>query len=150
MTLRNANQSLLFKRRCGGFVLLIALAMFSVVSVAILALALSMSADGRRTFDRARQSQLDQLLLAGASHAVEHLKQTTPRPGDTWQIDLPQSLSDESASLQSTVDASSDPGAGQVVLHIQARIDNRSAEQIVKMVKGANGWRIAEARIPGE
>ncbi len=145
-----AQQLSLVCRRRGGFVLLIALAMSSVVSVAILALALSMSADGRRTFDQSRRSQLDQLLLAGASQAIEHLKQASPKPGDTWRIELPQSLADQSASLQSILDSSSDPGTGQAVLRIQARIENHSSEQVVKMVKGANGWQVAEARIPGE
>ncbi|HEX3356171.1 MAG TPA: hypothetical protein VHS31_04235 [Tepidisphaeraceae bacterium] len=148
MTARSFDRSSHIDSRRGGFVLLIALAMFSVVSVAILALGLSMSADARRTFDRARRSQLDQLLLAGTDDARQHL--SSPHAGDTWNTQLPHSLSEQAATLQSTIDPASDPGAGQLLLHIQARIENRSAEQIVRLAKNANGWGIVEARIPSE
>ena len=53
--------------RSRGIVLLMALAMLAIVGAAIMVLASAMSLDGKRTFDRARAGQLDQMLLAGAA-----------------------------------------------------------------------------------
>src|SRR5262245_19707193 len=57
-----------------GFALVTAILVLALVAAAIASLASSMSSDARRTLDRARDAQLEQLLLAGAADAGQHLK----------------------------------------------------------------------------
>ena len=124
-----------------GFVMLMALAVIALVAVAILVLAAAMSYDGQRTFDRARAAQLDQMLLAGAAEASNHLKNGTPKSGESWDIDLPAALTDQSGTLRSTVESSDDL---HIVFNISARLSNRSAEQQIRFNRTENAWKLAE------
>src|SRR5437879_4579337 len=109
------------RRRQRGFILLAALAVLAIVAVAILTLAAASVYDGKRTFDRARHAQLDQMLLAGASEAAEHLKHSAPKEGEFWEVDLPSALAEQHASLVTTIDSAN---VDQIVLKIHAQIEN--------------------------
>ena len=85
------------RARHRGFILLAALAVLTIVGVAMLTLAGATAYDGQRTFDHARRAQLDQMLLAGANEAIEHLKQAAPKAGESWDVELPESLTEQSA-----------------------------------------------------
>src|SRR3954471_1201511 len=112
-------------RTQSGFILLAALGVLAIVGVAMLTLAAASVYDGQRTFDRARHAQLDQMLLAAATQAVEHLKSASPKTGDSWQIELPDALTEQDGKLTANVESAE---SGEVWLKIHAQLANRSAE----------------------
>jgi len=132
------------RRHHRGFVLLAALAILAIVSVAILALAAAMTYDGRRTMERAQRAQLDQMLLAGAADASQHLRQPI-QSGASWDITLPDALLQQDATLKGSV-ASADES--KIVLNIRATLSNHSAEQTLRFEKDANHWTLSNAHIP--
>ena len=132
-------------RRQHGFIMLTALAMLAIVGVAILALASAMSSDGRRTFENATRAQLDQMLLAGAADATEHLKKATPKPGDAWDVKLPSVLTEQDATLHIAVESADD---AKITLDVSARINERSAEQVLQFERHETTWKLTSAQIP--
>jgi hypothetical protein len=133
------------QRQSHGFIMLMALAILAIVGVAILALASAMSYDGKRTFENATRSQLDQLLLASATEAREHLKQATLKAGDSWDIELPDVLTEQNGSLHIVVASADD---AKLTLDVLAKIDERSAEQTLRFNRDDDGWKLASAEIP--
>jgi hypothetical protein len=132
-------------RRQHGFIMLAALAVLAIVGVAILALASAMSSDGQRTFENATRAQLDQMLLAGTTDVTERVKKETPKPGDAWDVDLPSVLTEQDATLHVAVESADE---AKVSLSISARINNRSAEQVLQFAWRGEGWKLASAEIP--
>ncbi len=133
------------RARHRGFILLAALAVLTIVGVAMLTLAGATVYDGQRTFDHARRAQLDQMLLAAANEAIEHLKQAAPKAGESWDVELPESLTEQSATLKTTVEPDSD--ANQIVLDVHAQVANRSAEQTLHFTRTTSGWKLAAADV---
>lgn len=133
------------KHQHRGFIMLMALAILAIVGVAILALASAMSYDGKRTFETATRSQLDQMLLAAATDAREHLKHATPKPGESWDVELPDVLTEQNGSLHIVVASADD---AKLTINVLARLDQRSAEQVLRFERQANGWKLASAEIP--
>lgn len=133
------------RRQRRGFIMLMALAILAIVGVAILALASAMSYDGQRTFENTTRSQLDQMLLAGAVEAREHLKQNTPKEGETWDVELPDALTEQNASLHIAVESADDT---KLAVNVLARIDERSAEQTLRFDRQGDAWKLASAEIP--
>jgi hypothetical protein len=133
------------RRQNSGFILLTALAMLAIVGVAILTLASAMSYDGQRTFENATRAQLDQMLLAGAADANEHFKKATPKPGDAWGVELPNVLTEQDATLHIAVDSADD---SKIKLDVSARINSRSAEQVLQFERQAGQWKLVSAEIP--
>ena len=128
-----------------GFILLAAIAILAIVGVAILALAAAMSYDGRRTMERAQRVQLDQMLLAGWAAASAHLP--TAKTGDAWEVDLPESLIEQQATLKTTVESAD---ASSVVLNVRATLSNRSAEQTLRFQNVSGEWKLSGAEIPSD
>jgi len=124
---------------------LAAIAILAIVGVAILALTAAMSYDGRRTMERAQLAQLDQMLLAGESAASGHL--SSAKTGDAWDVELPDSLIEQSATLKTTVES---VDASIVVLSVHATLSNRSAEQTLRFQQTQGGWKLGSATIPSE
>ena len=83
--------------------------------------------------------------MAGATDAVEHLKQPAPKEGEWWEVDLPNALAEQHASLVSTVDSAT---ADQIVLDIHAQIENRSAQQTLRFTHTEGTWKLAKADVP--
>jgi type II secretory pathway component PulK len=133
------------QRQHRGFIMLMALAILAIVGVAILALASAMSYDGKRTFENATRSQLDQMLLAGATDAREHLKRATPQAGESWDVELPNVLAEQNGSLRVVVASADD---AKLTLNVSANVDQRSAEQTLCFNRDARGWKLASAEIP--
>jgi hypothetical protein len=130
--------------RESGFILLAALGVFAVVGVALLTLAAASVYEGNRTIERSTRAQLDQLLLAGATDAAEHIKSVAPKAADTWTVELPQKLAEQNASLKAAV-ASADNNAVALTLH--AQIDNRSAEQSLRFAREGTSWKLESASL---
>ena len=128
-----------------GFILLIALAVLGIVGVAMLVLAAATAYDARRSIERSQRAQLDQMLLAGASEARERLKTASPKTGDSWDVELPKALTEQSATMHSTV--SSIEQNGEVYLLIHATLSNRSAEQTVRFSQASGDWKLISAKV---
>jgi hypothetical protein len=125
-----------------------AILVLGLAVVAVAALMSAASADGRRTLERHQRAQLDQMLLAGASEARMHLKDAGPKPGDSWKPQLPAALREQDAGVETKVESAGD--ADHAVVHITARIANRSAEQVVTFERTSGSWKVASANIPAE
>jgi|SRR5581483_1849461 len=132
-------------KRQGGFILLLALTMLAFVGVAILTLGTTCAYDGRRTMDRSQHAQLDQLLLAGATEAADHLKNAATSAGDWWETELPPALAEQQASLVTTVDAIS---ADQIVFHVRAQLQNHVSEQTLRFKHTDRDWKLQSAEVP--
>lgn len=127
-----------------GFALLAALGVVMVVAVALLAIAASLSADGRRTYSRLRDAQLEQMLLAGAIDAKARLAASAPAPGASWTCELPPDLTARGAVLSSTV-ASSQPES--ITLTIEATLEQVHVSQTLQFRRADNAWQLASATL---
>jgi len=129
-----------------GFVLLFALAIFALVGVAILALASLQAHDGRRTAQRVRDAQLEQMLLAGATEVKSHLEEAPLAADQSWKIELPAALTDRGAELDARVTLMQMDGAATVTIH--AKIDGATMQQSTQFARGGDRhWQLISAQI---
>src|SRR4029077_10448463 len=96
-------------------------------------------------FENATRSQLDQMLLAAATDAREHLKQATPKAGESWDVELPDVLAEQNGSLHIVVASADD---AKLTLDVLAKVDQRSAEQTLRFNREGGGWKLVSAEIP--
>jgi type II secretory pathway component PulK len=143
----NVRRSQSRRRARRGFALIAAVLLLGLVVVAVTLLANATAADGQRTLECQQRAQLDQLLLAAATDAPAHLKSSNLKSNDSWQCDLPTALSEQSASVETTVTSVE---SDHIDLHVRARLANRSAEQSLRFARAGNGWRLSSAQIPTE
>jgi hypothetical protein len=134
--------------RRGGFVLLFALGIVAVVGVAILALASLQSYDGRRTVERIRETQLEQMLLAGAMEAPSHLGEVQPTNDQAWNVQLPAGLTSRGGTLQTRITSvQSDTNCAIV---IRATLEGKSLQQSVTFARQGNQWKLTSARLDAD
>ena len=129
-----------------GFVMVAALLALALVAVAIVALATATSTDGRHTFQQSQAAQLEQMLIAGAADAGEHLKSAAPAAGASWAVELPANLASEGATLQTSI-KSVQPD--EVKFVIVVRLAEQSAEQTLTFKRDANAWKLTSAELDG-
>jgi len=134
------------RNRHHGFVMVAALLALALVAVAIVALATATSSDGRHTFRQSQAAQLEQMLLAGALDAGEHLKSSAPAADASWAVELPANLATEGATVQTSV-KSIQPD--ELKLLVAARLDEQSAEQTLTFKRDANTWKLMSAELDG-
>jgi len=128
-----------------GFILLFALGIVAVVGVAILALASLQSYEGWRTAERIREAQLEQMLLAGATEAPQHLATAAPTKDQVWNIELPPALASRGGTLQTRV--TNIENETNVNVLITATLDGKSAQQTVTFARPADQWKLTAARL---
>jgi hypothetical protein len=58
---------------------------------------------------------------------------------------LPDVLTEQNATLRIAVDSADD---AKLTVNVLARLDQRSAEQVLRFERQANGWKLASAEIP--
>jgi type II secretory pathway pseudopilin PulG len=132
-------------RQHRAFVLLTALLVLALVGVAIAALATATSYDGHRTIRQWQSAQLEQMLLAGAVEAGEHLK-TGPssKAGQSWNVNLPGDFAAQGGALETSVISSEN---SELKLLINARFGDRSERQILLLRRDASGWKLVSAEL---
>jgi type II secretory pathway component PulK len=133
------------RQRRRGFALIAAVLLLGLVVVAVTLLTSAAAADGQRTLERHQRAQLDQMLLAATADARAHLKSSNLKSNDSWKLDLPAALSEQSAAVETTVTAIE---PDHIDLYIRARLANRSAEQMLRFARANDGWRLSTAQIP--
>ena len=127
-----------------GFVMLSALLVLAIVGVAIVSLATATSADGFRTLRQAQSAQLEQMLLAGAADAVEHLRGSPAKTNESWNTNLPAELASADGVLHTNVISASDDSAR---LRIVARLPGRSETQSLAFKRESGRWRLVSAEL---
>jgi type II secretory pathway component PulK len=128
-----------------GFVLLTAMMILPLVAIALVVLASLSSARAHQTLDRSRQAQIDQLLLAAAIEAHEHLTTQPVKIGDSWRMQIPPSLVWQNASVETKV-ISADAD-GHLSLSVQATLDWLEERQTLEFIRDQNQWRLKSSEL---
>jgi type II secretory pathway component PulK len=123
----------------GGFATIMAVTLLMLVAVALAAMTVSFAADARRTSAAARDAQLRQLLLAGATEVAERAR-TWPAQvsADRWDMPVP-------ASLAAAVHLDLAPqDAGKIEVRVRARFQEHATEQVIRFGRVADRWQILD------
>ena len=125
-----------------GFATATALTLLALVAVLLAAMGSSIGIEARRTRHAAVETQLRQLLLAGAAAAGEE----TAAAGTT-SVPLPSHLTDDTASLTINIVMRS---PGERTVTIDASVAARHARQVVRFALRDGGWDLVSASIDPE
>ncbi|MDQ3440401.1 MAG: hypothetical protein M3478_08650 [Planctomycetota bacterium] len=125
-----------------GFATATALTLLAFVAVLLAAIGSWIGIDARRTREAATETQLRQLLLAGAVAAGEE----TAAAGTTT-VPLPANLTDDAASV--TIDIAM-PSQGERTATIDASFAARHARQVVRFARRDGGWTLVSATVDPE
>lgn len=125
-----------------GFATATALTLLAFVAVLLAAMGSVIGIEARRTRHAAVETQLRQLLLAGAAAAGEE----TAAAGTT-SVRLPSHLTDETASLTIVIAM---PSPGERTATIDASVAARHARQVVRFARRDAGWDLVSASIDPE
>lgn len=125
-----------------GFATLVAVATLPLVALAALALTTLSSNDARRTTHARQDAQLRQFLLAGGSALLDRAG-TWERPPGPFEFDV----SIPKAMEGSTVHVTVKPDGEAVVARVDARFEDRSAAQQVRLVQNGKIWSIDRATL---
>jgi hypothetical protein len=128
----------------GGFALIMSLVLVSLVAIAVLALMSIFHLEVRRTRTATNQTQLRQLLLAGASSTQAALTRDPARV-DRINIPLPATLENRPASLWAHFLAGDDPQTRSVVL--TAQFTEAHAQQTLVFTSSDNRWQLESAML---
>ena len=128
----------LFPSRHRGFVLLLALAVFAIVSVAIMTLAASGTKAGLLTSMLMMDAQVEQLLLAGTEQAPSHLEGA--QMGQSWDLAVPL----EHATFKSTV---AQVKENEVTVQMVAAWDGRTMHQQVTYRRDGGRWQLVNTTL---
>ena len=125
-----------------GFATATSLTLLAFVAVLLTALGSWIGIEARRTREAAAQTQLRQLLLAGADAAGEE----TAVAGTT-HVPLPPDLADGGASLTIDIDM---PTPDERTATIDASFAGRPARQVVRFARRDGGWGVVSATLDPE
>ena len=125
-------------RRHRGITMIIAVTLLALTSAAAVAVSALVLSDVRRTQRETDESQLRQLLIAGAADAAARLQQAGEPPKE-WSVKLPEELTARGASLKLTAITA---GSFAVV----AQYGGHLREQRLVYQRDAGGrWRLTSA-----
>jgi type II secretory pathway component PulK len=125
-----------------GYVLIVAIFMLPLVAAAVALLGTADVADVRQTFQRQRQAQLEQLLLASIIDARDHLTQTSVKTGDAWTIQLPHDLLLQQSTVETKVTAAD---ASNITITVHAALARQQANQTLHFAHEETRWRLISA-----
>src|SRR5437867_2103988 len=94
-------------RRHRGVTMIIAVTLLALTSAAAVAVSALVLSDVKRTLREADESQVRQLLIAGAADAAARLQQSGELPKE-WSVKLPDELTARGASLKLITNAAGD------------------------------------------
>jgi hypothetical protein len=126
-----------------GFVLLMALGVFALVAVTIVALAAATSTTGHRTSAEFRLAQLDELLVAALMDARGHLAASPPAANDSWSMALPPTLTEQQANVKLTITAAN---ADESTLVIHVTLADAAADQTAQFKRVGTRWQFASVQ----
>jgi hypothetical protein len=135
-----------------GFATVTAIALIGLTAMAVVAITTELITDARRTQNAEIETQLRQLLLAGADEAARDLDAWAAAPADgksgkEVRIPLPSTLAAD-GSLKLTRSPANAPKADRQTLEI--RIDatwcGRRAAETLRYRRAGGGWTLDEVR----
>lgn len=133
--------------RSRGFAIIVAIAMLALVGAAILVITREFSFNMTRTRLATQDAQLRQLLLAGAQDATIRARGWGGEVAlSTWQIDLPQPLKQDGATLSLEARPVSSIA---VEIRIDARIERRQSSQLLYFNRHDERWTLTDAELGG-
>lgn len=113
-----------------------AITLLALVGVVLAALATGFSLDVKRSRAASQEAQLRQMLLAGASVAIDRLDRD-PTPA-RFDVPLPRALADGS---RLSITLRIDDTTGVAVAHVQATLAERTAAQRLTLQRSASTWQ---------
>ncbi len=119
-----------------GFATFTAVVLISIVAMALLALTLLFQADSRRTRHHWAETQLRQLLIAGAAAAV-HTASADPEVTNPQIIQTPAAIEDSGLMVSYERD-----GGSILRATVTARIEMHDARQTLTFEKTGSGWNL--------
>jgi hypothetical protein len=119
-----------------GLASFIAVVMISIVAMGALALTALFQVDARRTQHHGTETQLRELLIAGAV-AVDHTVRTDPLIAGERTVELPDTIDDAAVTARYTA---LNDGEKQVV--VTAHLGESWANQTLTFSKTATGWAL--------
>lgn len=128
-------------RRQVGFATSTAIILLSVVGMALLAMTLLFQDDSQRTSHHRAETQLRQLLIAGARAAVQAVKDQPEVPGDR-SIPLPEALNGAELRI-----ACASAGPGSFTATITTRLEDTQASQVLTFTRSSSGWMLQGAEL---
>ena len=130
-----------------GMAMLIAVALVSLVGMAIAAVLALVRLELTRTADTLEDAQLRQMLLAGETAAREKLSAMTgdvPKAGEEVSVPLPAALAADGAALHLRIAAGPDAGTlttREVV--VEATVGRRTLGQRLNYERDGGDWRLS-------
>ena len=126
------------RRRHRGVTMIIAVTLLALTSAAAVAVGGLVLTDLKRTQRESDESQLRQLLLAGAADVSARLQQPGEPPKE-WPVKLPDELTARGASLNVTA-------AGSGVFSVRAKCAGQIREQrLTYKRETAGNWRLVSS-----
>lgn len=127
-----------------GIATITAVFMIAMVGAAVAALSILFAFEARRTRMDRSETQLRELLFAGAIAGRDAVGQSTGE-GTAVPVPLPAALQAQEATLSVAVT----PGADGThrLLRVTATLGRQTAEQVVTFERTGNAWQAVDARI---
>lgn len=128
-----------------GFAIILAIAVLALAGAAIVVITRQLGYEITRTRLAATDAQLRELLIAGGRDAVSRSGNWgAPPDASEWQIDLPRPLKEVGATLK----LQSNPVSPTAVeVHVDARMGDRAASQLLHFSKAADRWTLADVQL---
>jgi hypothetical protein len=137
------------RRRPRGFATILVIATLPVVGAAMLAVAILVAQDARRTASASRDAQARQLLLAGGVAVLEKSNAWTEAPtSQSFDVNLPAALADVEGGATVKVSIARD-GMDNAIARVDATYANNRTSQFIHVRRGNGTWRVVEIRMDG-
>ena len=128
-----------------GFAIILAIAMMALASAAIVVLTRQLGYEVTRTRLAVTDAQLRQLLVAGGRDAVTRARDWGKEAGASdWQMDLPQPLQAQGATLTLR---SRPISPIMAEIEMDAQIEDRKISQTLHFSHAPGGWVLTDAEL---
>lgn len=131
-----------------GFALVAAIMLVGIVGMVLAVMATLVASEGRRTSSVRQETQLRQLLLAGAVSAPERVSRWDGAGGEErWSVALPVAMTADGAEVSSRM-TSVAGGVRQV--EVEAKLGRHRMVQVLRFAPAAGGWQLQSAALNRE
>ncbi len=124
-----------------GFATFTAVALISIVGMALLALTLRFGTEVKRTAHHRTDTQTRQLLIAGAAIVMEAVSHGPVTPG-TQPVVIPEEAGDAQLTIGFAL-----PSKGTLVATIRARTGPNASRQLLTFSRNATGWTLQDVEL---
>ena len=129
------------RHRTTGFAMVTAIVLIGLAAMTMTALSITIYTQATRTRLATEDAQLRQLLIAGATFAIEKAQSNTT---GHFQVSLPDPLRANAAKL--TIDLQPRTSDNEQTAEVEASLPHHRTSQRLKLALQNGAWQIAEAR----